>query len=44
MTLKGTRYKTSECPVIVEGTPDAVQVAWLVGVGELTGMGLGALK
>ena len=44
VTIKGTRYKASECPVIVEGTPDAVRAAWLVGVGELTGMGLGALK
>ena len=44
VTLKGTRYRTSECPVIVEGTPAAVQAAWLLGVGELTGMGLGALK
>lgn len=44
ITLKGTRYRTSECPVIVEGTPESVRTAWLVGVGELTGMGLGALK
>ena len=44
VTLKGTQYKTSECPVVVEGTPGAVQAAWLLGVGELTGMGLGALK
>ena len=44
VTLKGTRYRTSECPVVVEGTPAAVQAAWLLGVGELTGMGLGALK
>lgn len=44
VTLKGTRYRTSECPVIVEGTPAAVRAAWLLGVGELTGMGLGALK
>ncbi|MEM1044343.1 MAG: CRISPR-associated endoribonuclease Cas6 [Bacteroidota bacterium] len=44
VTLKGTRYRASECPVIIEGTPAAVQAAWLLGVGELTGMGLGALK
>lgn len=44
VTLKNVRYRTSECPVIIEGTPEAVQTAWLVGVGELTGMGLGALK
>lgn len=42
--IKGIAYRASECPVIIEGTPQAVQVAWLVGVGELTGMGLGALR
>ena len=44
VTLKGTSYRTSECPVIIEGTPEAIRTAWLVGVGELSGMGLGALK
>ncbi|MEO0743509.1 MAG: CRISPR-associated endoribonuclease Cas6 [Bacteroidota bacterium] len=44
VTIKGTEYRTSECPVIVEGPADAVRSAWLLGVGELTGMGLGALK
>lgn len=44
VTLKGVRYKTSVCPVIVEGPPEAVRFAWLVGVGELAGSGLGALR
>lgn len=44
ITIKGTQFRTSECPVIIEGTPEAVQAAWLFGVGELTGMGLGALR
>lgn len=44
VTIKGIEYRTSECPVMVEGTPGAVQAVWLMGVGELTGMGLGALK
>lgn len=44
VNIKGIAYRTSECPVIIEGTPEAVQVAWLVGVGEMTGMGLGALR
>ena len=44
VTIKGTQYRTSECPVVVRGAPEAVRAAWLVGVGELTGMGLGALK
>ena len=42
--LKGVRYKTSVCPVIVEGPPEAVRFAWLAGVGELSGSGLGALR
>ena len=44
VSVKGTQYRTSECPVVVRGTPEAVQAAWLMGVGELTGLGLGALK
>ena len=43
-TVKGTQHKGSICPVVVEGTPEAVQFAWTVGVGELTGSGFGALK
>jgi CRISPR-associated endoribonuclease Cas6 len=43
-TIKGTDHKGSVCPVIVEGPPAAVQLAWLVGVGELTGSGFGALQ
>jgi CRISPR-associated endoribonuclease Cas6 len=43
-TVKGTDHKGSICPVVVEGTPEAVQFAWTVGVGELTGSGFGALK
>ena len=42
--IKGTKHKGSECPVIVKGTPESVRFAWLVGVGELTGCGFGALK
>ena len=42
-TVKGTKHKGSICPVVVEGTPEAVQFAWTVGVGELTGSGFGAL-
>lgn len=44
VALKGIRYRTSVCPVIIEGTPEALQFAWLAGVGELTGSGLGALR
>lgn len=42
--IKGIRHKGSECPVVVDGTPGAVRFAWLVGVGELTGSGFGALR
>ncbi len=38
------KHKGSECPVIVEGPPEAARFAWNVGVGELTGSGFGALK
>jgi len=43
ITIKNTEHKGSECPVIVEGTPEAVQFAWLVGIGELTGSGFGGV-
>jgi CRISPR-associated endoribonuclease Cas6 len=43
-TIKGTKHKGSECPVVVTGSPEAVQFAWTVGVGELTGSGFGALR
>jgi len=42
--IKGIKHKGSLCPVVVQGSPEAVQFAWLVGVGELTGSGFGALK
>ena len=41
--IKGIKHKGSICPVVVEGPPEAVRFAWLVGVGELTGSGFGAL-
>ena len=42
--IKGIQHKGSLCPVIVSGSPEAVQFAWLVGAGELTGSGFGALN
>ncbi len=42
--IKNTNNRTSICPVIVEGTPEAVRFAWNVGVGHGTGSGFGALK
>lgn len=44
ISIKGTEHKGSECPIIVEGTPEAIHFAWLVGVGDLTGSGFGALQ
>ncbi len=43
VTIKGVDHKGSECPVWVAGTPGAVQFAWLVGLGDLTGSGFGGL-
>ncbi len=40
---KDIQHKGSVCPVIIEGTPEAMYFAWLVGVGDLTGSGFGAL-
>lgn len=44
ITIKDVEHKGSECPVIVEGTPEAIHFAWLVGIGDLTGSGFGALR
>lgn len=41
--IKGIKLKTNICPVIIEGDEEAIKFAWNVGVGELTGSGLGAL-
>ncbi|MBA2620668.1 MAG: CRISPR-associated endoribonuclease Cas6 [Acidobacteria bacterium] len=37
-------HKASVCPVIVEGTPEAVRFAWNVGIGNGTGSCFGSLK
>jgi CRISPR-associated endoribonuclease Cas6 len=41
--IRGTANRASLCPVIVEGTPEAVRFAWNVGVGHGTGTGFGCL-
>lgn len=43
VTIKGIGNRCTVCPVIVEGSPEAVQFAWNVGVGHLTGNGFGSL-
>jgi CRISPR-associated endoribonuclease Cas6 len=36
--------KANVCPVIIEGNPEQIEFAWLVGVGNSTGIGFGSLK
>ncbi len=43
VTIKNIHSRANVCPVIVEGTPEAVQFAWNVGVGHGTGSGFGSL-
>lgn len=42
--IKGIKFRCNLCPVIVAGTSEAVQFAWNVGIGHLTGSGFGFLK
>ena len=41
--IKGISHRASFCPVKIEGASKALQFAWDVGVGHLTGCGFGAL-
>ena len=41
--IKGIKNKASFCPVIAEGTPEQLQFAWSVGLGNSTGSGFGAV-
>lgn len=40
----GVENKASWCPIIIEGKPDTKGFAWNVGLGNSTGIGLGAIK
>ena len=42
--IKNIDHKTSVCPIIIEGTPEAVRFAWNVGIGNGTGSCFGSLK
>ena len=42
--IKTIDHKTSVCPIIIEGTPKALRFAWIVGIGNGTGTGFGALR
>lgn len=44
LTIKGVDHKGSSCPIIIEGSLASTRFAWLVGIGELTGSGFGALQ
>lgn len=43
VTLKNTMLRANLCPVVIKGEPEAIEFAWTVGIGELTGSGFGAL-
>jgi CRISPR-associated endoribonuclease Cas6 len=43
VTIKNVHNRATVCPVIVEGTPEAVAFAWNVGIGNGTGSGFGSL-
>lgn len=44
ITYRGIKNKANLCPVILEGSPDAIAFAWDVGIGNSTGIGFGALE
>lgn len=44
IAIKGTHHRGSECPIVIEATPDVQYFAWSAGIGELTGSGFGALR
>lgn len=41
--VKGIKNRASVCPLIAEGSADALEFLWTVGAGELTGVGFGSL-
>ncbi len=40
----GIKNKTSLVPIIIKGNPEQIKFAWLVGLGNSTGIGFGSLK
>lgn len=42
--VKGNAFRANACPVIGTGSPDQLRLLWLVGAGEMTGSGFGALR
>ncbi len=43
VTIKNIHNRANICPVHIEGTPEALQFAWNVGIGNGTGSGFGSL-
>lgn len=43
VTYNGVKNKASWCPVIIKGKPETKLFAWNVGLGNSTGIGLGAI-
>ncbi|MEJ7714031.1 MAG: CRISPR-associated endoribonuclease Cas6 [Pyrinomonadaceae bacterium] len=43
VTIKDIHSRASVCPVVVESTPQALGLAWNVGIGHSTGSGFGCL-
>lgn len=41
---KQLKHKASACPLWIAGTTEALQFAWLTGLGDLTNSGFGALR
>ncbi|AXJ02436.1 CRISPR-associated protein, Cas6 family [Cyclonatronum proteinivorum] len=41
--IKDIDYRASVCPLIAEGSPEALEFLWTVGAGEMTGVGFGSL-
>lgn len=41
--IKGIKNKASVCPIIAKGPAEALEFLWMVGAGELTGVGFGSL-
>jgi len=44
VNYKGIGNIANICPIIIEGKPESIAFAWNVGIGNSTGIGLGALK
>ncbi len=44
LTYNGVKNKANVCPIIIKAKPETKVFAWNVGIGNSTGIGLGAIK